>query len=237
MKRVSCDHYGIMIEATDPNFNETATVDYLKSLNPVSVELIYHPEKETFPIFQPRFLAFLAVTAIIVSVGTYVTLNKLMYIVPFNWMMEQDKVIPQSGSEMFADGRGMRIPVEGTVAKGFIPYPYMSEQNPTEVLSNPYLPTKEKLLLGQKKYLTYCSPCHGNFGPFADIQQNPAVILAFEGFDLTVDTTAGEHLVTFLKSGQHLSLLFLPPDLRPDKQEVNDGEHEDHRQKSEDAAA
>jgi mono/diheme cytochrome c family protein len=87
-----------------------------------------------------------------------------MYIQPFDWMDDQAKIIPQTGSEFFADGRGMRLPVEGTVARGFIPYPFMGETNPKEVLSNPYFPTKENLELGQRKFLTYCSPCHGNFG-------------------------------------------------------------------------
>jgi len=107
---------------------------------------------------------FLASTAIIVSIGTYLMLNKLMYIEPFNWMMEQDKIVAQNSSEFFDDGRGMRLPVEGTIARGFIPYPYMGEANPEEVLANPLLPTKENIELGQRKFLTYCSPCHGNFG-------------------------------------------------------------------------
>lgn len=164
MKKVSCDHYGIIIETSDPNYNEAEVTDLLNFLEPVSTDFIYYPEVEKYPIFQPRFLMFLASTAIIVSIGTYLMLNKLMYIVPFNWMMEQDKIVAQNSSDFFDDGRGMRLPVEGTVAKGFIPYPFMGEVAPEEVLSNPYLPTKENIELGQRKYLTYCSPCHGNFG-------------------------------------------------------------------------
>jgi mono/diheme cytochrome c family protein len=164
MKKVSRDHYGIVIEAIDPKFDERSTLEFLKRLNPLSTEIIYHPEKEKYPIFEPRFLTFLFGVAVVVSVGTYLMLNKLMYIQPFNWMDDQAKVIPQTGSEFFADRRGMRLPVEGTVARGFIPYPFMGETNPTEVLSNSYLPTKENLELGQRKFLTYCSPCHGNFG-------------------------------------------------------------------------
>jgi mono/diheme cytochrome c family protein len=78
-------------------------------------------------------------------------------------MDEQAKIIPQSENKFFADGRGMRLPVDGTVARGFIPYPFEGQTNPTEVLSNPYFPTKANLELGKKKFLTYCSPCHGNF--------------------------------------------------------------------------
>ncbi len=164
IKKVSCDHFGIIIETSDPKFNEAEVSNLLKSFNPVTTEFIYYPEKEKYPIFQPRFLAFLASVAIVVSVGTYLMLNKLMFIVPFDWMMEQDKITAQNSSEFFEDNRGMRLPVEGTVARGYIPYPYLGETNPVEVLSNPYLPTNENIELGQKKYLTYCSPCHGNFG-------------------------------------------------------------------------
>lgn len=163
MKKVSRDHFGIVIESDDPKFDERSTLELLKSLNPISTEIIYHPEKERYPIFEPRFLVFLFGVAMVVSIGTYFMLNKLMYIQPFNWMDEQQKIIPQSKSEFFSDARGMRLPVEGTVARGFIPYPYMGEATPKEVLSNPYFPTKENLELGQRKFLTYCSPCHGNY--------------------------------------------------------------------------
>jgi len=163
MKKVSRDHYGIVIEYDDPKFDEKATLEFLKSLNSISTEIIYYPEKESYPIFEHRFITFLAGVAIVVSIGTYLMLNKLMYIEPFNWMDDQAKIVPQSSNDFFADGRGMRMPVEGTVARGFIPYPFMGETNPKEVLSNPYFPTKENLELGQRKYLTYCSPCHGNY--------------------------------------------------------------------------
>jgi mono/diheme cytochrome c family protein len=163
MKKVSRDHFGIVIESDDPKFDERSTLELLKSLNPISTEIIYYPEKERYPIFEPRFLVFLFGVAVVVSIGTYLMLNKLMYIQPFNWMDEQQKIIPQSKSEFFSDERGMRLPVEGTVARGFIPYPYMGEATPKEVLSNPYFPTKENLELGQRKFLTYCSPCHGNY--------------------------------------------------------------------------
>ena len=144
MKKVSRDHYGVVIEAIDPKFDETATLEFLKSLKPLSTEIIYFPEKETYPIFEPRFIGFLFGVAVVVSLGTYLMLNKLMYIEPFDWMDRQAKIIPQSGSEFFADGRGMRLPVEGTVARGFIPYPFEGETNPTEVLSNPYFPNRRK---------------------------------------------------------------------------------------------
>jgi mono/diheme cytochrome c family protein len=163
MKSVSNDKFGVIIEASDVKFDEKSVQDLLQNLNPLMIERIYYPEEESYPIFQPKFLMFLFITAIIVSGATYITLNKLLYITPYDWMMNQDKLNPQKGSNLFADGYGMRTPVEGTVARGFIPYPYKGQTNPPVVLSNPYLPSKENLALGKSKFNTFCSPCHGYF--------------------------------------------------------------------------
>jgi hypothetical protein len=164
MKLVSKDHYGVVIESSDMQFDESKVKELLKSLNPVNTEVVYYPVEEKYPIFQPKFLMFLFITVLVVSGGTYFLLNKLMYMTPFDWMMEQDKLTPQKTSELFSDGFGMRKPVEGSVARGFIPYPFMGEDNPKEVLMNPFIPTKENIELGSKKYLTFCSPCHGDYG-------------------------------------------------------------------------
>ena len=164
MTEVSRDRFGIVIEAADPKFEQSKVEELLRSFGPESVETIYHKEEVKYPIFEPKFITFLVLVAIVVSAGTYITLNKLMFMVPFNWMMDQDKIIPQERTELFEDERGMRSPVEGTVAKGFIPYAYTGIDEPQEYLSNPILPSIENLKLGKKKYLTFCSPCHGNFG-------------------------------------------------------------------------
>ena len=92
MKKVSRDHYGIVIEAIDPKFDEKSTIDLLNSLKPLSTEIIYYPEKESYPIFEPRFIVLLLGVAVVVSLGTYLMLNKLMYVQPFNWMDDQAKI-------------------------------------------------------------------------------------------------------------------------------------------------
>ncbi len=163
LKQVSTDKFGILIQAANEKFDKEKVVEFLKSLGASTIEYIYEPEKEEFKILQPKFMVFLALVAILTSGGTYVTLNKLMYVIPFNWMDRQSKSNPQSETTFFHDGFAMRMPVKGTIAKGFMPYPYQGQAQPNEVLSNPTLPTKEILELGQRKFLTFCSPCHGNY--------------------------------------------------------------------------
>lgn len=168
MKSVSSDKYGINIEASDPKFDLAEIKNLFIELGAKNVEPIYFDTEELSfkpKITDSKFLGLLAVTAIIVSFLTYVTLNKLMYITPFSWMMEQNKVVPQHSSTIFENGSGMLNPVKGTIARGFLPYQYY--KNPESAgsqLVNPLIPSEENIALGRKKYDIYCSPCHGYLG-------------------------------------------------------------------------
>jgi len=59
----------------------------------------------------------------------------------------------------------MRMPVEGTVARGFLPYEYTGvPDSVTKLLSNPLPFTNEVIERGKKEFNIYCSPCHGFYG-------------------------------------------------------------------------
>jgi len=164
MKAVSGDKYGICIEADDKAFGLEKIKSLFKELHSTDVSEIYFPVLEPVNLFDGKFLALLVVVALLTSGVTYLSLNKLLYVSPFTWMMTQDKDNVQTKSTFFADGFGMRRPVEGTVARGFLPYEYKGLIAPIVPLSNPLLPTTAVLNQGKKRFLTYCSPCHGNFG-------------------------------------------------------------------------
>ena len=166
MKSVSSDKFGISIQADDSLFDGQKVSDLLISLGGKSIAPVYFDDETYSPkLFDRRFLLVLLAAAVVVSGSTYVMFNKVLYMAPFNWMMEQPKLNPQQPSNLFADGKGMRPPVEGSVARGFLPYPYKG--NPDEAgksLVNTSVPTKEVLIRGRERFLTYCSPCHGNVG-------------------------------------------------------------------------
>lgn len=168
MKRVSSDKFGISIQADDPNFNEREVTAFLKKLGGKEIAPVYFDADELLSnrrLFEPKFLALLATTAIVVSGGTYVIFNQIMFIEPFSWMSTQPKLKPQRPSELFKDGIGMQRPVTGTVARGFIPYAFAGKPDLAgKNLVNPLPMTMEVIERGKSKYLTYCSPCHGNFG-------------------------------------------------------------------------
>ncbi len=168
MKKVSSDKYGLTIQSTDQLFDENKVKSFIKSLGSSEVFSVHYDEEELRTenkIFNLRFILFLVVTAAIVSGATYFSLNKLLFISPFNWMMEQDRINPQSNNDFFVDGFGMRKPVEGTVSRGFTPYKFKGQPEiAAKYLINPLPMTENNLEIGKKKYEVFCSPCHGNFG-------------------------------------------------------------------------
>jgi mono/diheme cytochrome c family protein len=87
-------------------------------------------------------------------------------------MQNQPKLIPQRGSEMFADHRGARPQVVNTVARGQLREDsyfytgvvqgangYREEKN-----AMPFPVTMEVLERGQERFNIYCTPCHSRVG-------------------------------------------------------------------------
>ena len=59
----------------------------------------------------------------------------------------------------------MRLPVEGTIPRGFEPYAYDKDPEAAgREMKNPIRRTKLALLHGQKLFNTYCIVCHGPAG-------------------------------------------------------------------------
>jgi mono/diheme cytochrome c family protein len=87
-----------------------------------------------------------------------------------NDMRQQPKYHPQGESDFgpFHDGRADRRPIAGTIARGQLKFeddPFITGQvNGMYVGQNPLKPTAETLELGQQRFNTYCSPCHGRAG-------------------------------------------------------------------------
>ncbi|MDP4197215.1 MAG: DUF3341 domain-containing protein [Bacteroidota bacterium] len=165
MKMVSSDRFGISIQASDPLFDEVKVKDFLQNLGAHHITPIYFDESEISvknTVFEPKFIGFLLAVFFATAGFTYFSLNYILAWEPFNWMWNQHKLNPQKRSELFSDGFGMRMPVEGTVARGYMPYLYKGNQAAaSKYMINPLLPTKEVLSMGQQKFVTFCSPCHG----------------------------------------------------------------------------
>lgn len=85
-------------------------------------------------------------------------------------MDNQEKYRPQEESRYFVDGATMRVPVEGTVARGELREDteyYTGKTDNGEFIKTIPLRVPYNMQLierGQKRYDIYCSPCHGRIG-------------------------------------------------------------------------
>jgi len=175
MKKVSSDKYGISIKVNDPIlilpnnlFDESKVVKFLESVGAKDITPVYWDEEEINyqnKILDPKFMAFLVAVAIITCAVTYFSLNVLMNITPFNWMVEQQKLSAQQNSNVFKNNSGMLAPIPGTVDRNSMPYQYTGQPDSAgKILINPIPVSSESLRKGQIKFDIYCSPCHGFYG-------------------------------------------------------------------------
>lgn len=83
-------------------------------------------------------------------------------------MDSQPKYKAQAESQYFENGATMRMPVEGTVARGEIfedtEYYYGKDANGKPIANNPLHIDMQLLKRGQDRYNIYCTPCHGRTG-------------------------------------------------------------------------
>jgi mono/diheme cytochrome c family protein len=86
---------------------------------------------------------------------------------PIPDMRVQPKVRPEGASVIFADGKGMRTPVEGTVAQGQLRADeafYTGKTAEGFAARAPIEVTEATLKRGQERFNIFCSSCHDRSG-------------------------------------------------------------------------
>ena len=112
-------------------------------------------------------LTLLMLVPILLLVKARVTNSPLpRYMIVFD-MDNQDKVKTQHAFDLFADGRGMRTPPEGVVARDeIVGDPHLSDGRIGDAWATTFpVPVDDALLRrGRERYGVFCAPCHGHSG-------------------------------------------------------------------------
>jgi len=115
------------------------------------------------PIFWLLIIGVISVVTILVLAGRMPWYSTQTPLELLPNMDNQFKVIPQSGNTFFADRASVRVPVEGTVARGQQPYALQQGDIDTAELvnvNNTVPNTPFVLARGQNRFNVFCSPCH-----------------------------------------------------------------------------
>ena len=81
-------------------------------------------------------------------------------------MKDQPKYLPETASRFFSDGRELRRPVPGTVARGNLKDDdtFYTGMRDGAFTANPLPMERETLERGQERFNIYCAPCHDRTG-------------------------------------------------------------------------
>jgi len=174
-RRVSDDRFFLLIRARDAQFDEEETRKLLLETAPVVLDDVQ--EDRTTSAQIPRPLIYVAVLAVGLSIVPFALFAKARastmeegrrHLV---WDMDfTPSYKAQSFNPLFEDGRSMRKPPSGTVAQGHLnaddhlhlgklPGGGWATALPREIESS-----AQTMELGQVKFETYCTPCHGYAG-------------------------------------------------------------------------
>jgi len=89
--------------------------------------------------------------------------------------------------DIFVNGQEAKLPVEGTVPRGWMPYDFENTRegmaNAKANLNNPLPYTEHNLNKGKQLYTIYCAVCHGDNGDGKGILAQREKILGIPSYD------------------------------------------------------
>lgn len=162
---ITRDRFALAIEVEAGTLDVAAAQRALEAAGARDLEVL--PAPETRPQFTSRgvlrFLTGVVAACSVAGFMTYWAIKLFHVLPPMSDMQEQPRLDAQSASAFFKDGSGMRPPVKGTVARGYLGIGVASQEEAAS-LPNPLAPTPEILAKGKLAYANHCAVCHGASG-------------------------------------------------------------------------
>jgi mono/diheme cytochrome c family protein len=164
IKAITRDRFALAIEA-DPALDTEAAKTVLIAAGAMDIEVLEEPERGPFITsdFVLRTMGGIFLSCVVAGLGMYWAIKLTPQVSPITHMLDQPRLNAQQASSFFADGRAMRMPVQGTVARGHLPFG-PSTQDEAASLVNPLPRTPEVLAKGREAFTVRCAVCHGPLG-------------------------------------------------------------------------
>jgi mono/diheme cytochrome c family protein len=159
MAGITRDRFALSVE-NPPDVQ--AAREALEAAGARDIEVLGPPATGAFlsADFILRVLGGIAAACLVAGLALYGAIKLFPVLPPMSHMQDQPRLSAQRSSPFFADGSGMRLPVEGTVARGHMPLGVAS-QDEANALPNPLPRSREVLGAGRGAYLDRCVFCHG----------------------------------------------------------------------------
>jgi len=160
---ITRDQFALAIEAENEAFDVKAAKTALTTAGATTLEVLLL-QRELLPLqFMTRAAMGIFAACVVAGYAMYWVIKMFPVLPPMVHMEDQPKLNPQKASAFFKDGHGMQLPVDGTVARGYLPY-LIATQEEAAGLVNPLPRTQPVLQEGRTVYNQHCAVCHGLLG-------------------------------------------------------------------------
>jgi len=162
---ITRDRFALAIEAEGGELDAPAAEAALRSAGATGIESLPMPSQEPFLTSAFILRAFAGIFAACLGSGLlmYWAVKLFPVLPPMSHMQDQPRLNAQKASSFFKDGRGMQMPVAGTVARGHLPLGVASQEE-AAALVNPLPRSAEVFTLGRQAFRNRCAVCHGAVG-------------------------------------------------------------------------
>jgi mono/diheme cytochrome c family protein len=166
IKDITRDKLALSIEATSTDFAAQAARQALLDSGAESVEIVPVPvwDRSLSLVGFLRTIAAIVAACVVAGAGLFAAEKLIPVLPPMLHMHNQPKLNAFRESAFFADGRGMRPSVAGTVARGHLPQAFATPEEAGTLLSNPLPLTQSVAERGRKVFNDHCAICHGTVG-------------------------------------------------------------------------
>ena len=160
---ITRDKFALAIEAENEAFDVKAAKTALTTAGATTLEVLLL-QRELLPLqFMTRAAMGIFAACVVAGYAMYWVIKMFPVLPPMVHMEDQPKLNPQKASAFLKDGHGMQLTVEGTVARGYLPY-LIATQEEAAGLVNPLPRTQPVLQEGRTVYNQHCAVCHGLLG-------------------------------------------------------------------------
>ncbi len=162
---ITRDKFALAVEADGRVLDVGAAKAALSAAGATALEVVPLAAPEGPPQlgFLTRTGLAILVSCLVAGYGMYWLVKLFPMLPPMVHMEDQPKLASYKSSAFFKDGHGMQLPVQGTVARGHMPYPLMAQEK-AATLVNPLPRTRQILQGGRESWNRYCTVCHGALG-------------------------------------------------------------------------
>ncbi len=165
IERITRDKFALAIESETGDLKTAEARSALEEAGAREIEVLSRPLQDAgiSAQFILRTLLAIAVSCGVAGQLTYWAIKLFPVFAPMSHMQEQPRLDPQSPSQFFRNGIGMRPPVPGTVARNHLPMG-VDTQEEAAILVNPLPRTSAVLEEGKRGFTNHCAVCHGPLG-------------------------------------------------------------------------